>query len=110
MEVGVSRDAGCQPGLSVRRATRGRVLGGRPPVVSAQLGEVRSLRTRTATPPAPGRLSGVRVTGRVRLEIGLLSGSCSPRHPSRSVYEPLGSPRRLDGGGEGNEDLIRLVC
>lgn len=54
------------------------MFGGLQSVVSTDPGEVRSLRTRTATPPAPGCLSGVWVRGRVRLEIGLLSRCLSP--------------------------------
>lgn len=55
--------------------------------------------------PAPGGRSGVRV------KIGLPTGCSSPaRSPSRSVCKPLGSRVQLNGGGERNEDLIRLVC
>lgn len=69
---------GVPGGAESPAVVRGRMLGGLQPVVSAELPEVRGVRARTATPPAPGYLSGVRVRGRVRFEIGLLSRCFSP--------------------------------
>lgn len=57
------------PGLGFPAPVSGRTFGGLPPGVSERR-EVRSLRTGTATPRVPGRVSGVQVRGRVRFEIG----------------------------------------
>lgn len=50
------RGAGCRPALESPAAVRGRMFGGLRPRVSSERREVHSLRTRTATPRAPGRL------------------------------------------------------
>lgn len=85
------------------------MFGGLQSVVSTDPGEVRSLRTRTATLPAPS-LSGVWVRERVRLEIGLLSRCLSPL-PFTPLPPCLQTPRvsRTAEPGTGVERRLNQV-